>query len=95
MGVGAAAGSPPEIIQGHYGLLSDIMCIYDIAIDIYIHTPWDSVPQDGFLQHFCLILSGPGAFDPEILQYFKGRVCTFLVSPVWILIGQKKQKEIF
>lgn len=73
MGVGVAAGSPPEVIQGHYRLLSDIMCIYDIEIDIYIHTPWDSVPQDGFLQPFCLFLRGPWpvatAQGPSTLRY--------------------------
>lgn len=35
--------------------------------------PWDSVPQDGFLQHFCLILSGPWsvttAQGPSTLRY--------------------------
>lgn len=83
--------APPEIIQGHYRLLSDLVCIYDIEIGLYIHTHWDCGPQDGFLQHVCVIGSGPwslvhhycpGTFHPDILQYFTGRICTFLVSPL-------------
>lgn len=73
------------------------VCIYDIELDIYIHTAWGSEPQDGFLQRLRLVLSGPwprnlGPCHTAIFQR-QGGVCTFLVAPLWILIGRKKQKK--